>query len=98
MSFLIGNDEQAANTGKVSRHNTKNPVKSVSTGLDFAGFQYSGLFQICSRFFNMYYTLISSCNYLGSSISRAGLHKKTSVRTLIYAVLYFSENLGNLNI
>ena len=58
-----------------------NPVKSVSTGLDFAGFQYSGLFQICSRFFNMYYTLISSCNYLGSSISRAGLHKKTSVRT-----------------
>ena len=45
MSFLTeNNNEQAANTDKVRRHNTKKTVKSVSRGLEFAGFQYSRLF------------------------------------------------------
>ena len=69
MSLLIGNDEQAANTGKVSRHNTKKPCKISVNRIGFLlVFNIHDHFKYARGFFNMY-------------TSRAGLYKKTSVRT-----------------
>ena len=76
--------------------------KTCKISVNRIGFCWFSIFKIILNMFEVFryvlYTNKQLDNYPGNSISRAGLNKKTSVRTLIHAVLYFSENPGNLNI